>query len=296
MNKFILLIASVFILVSCEKKIKLSTDYEGDLLVLNATVVADKINANLSHTGDLNGDIIYFDSLLIRNGTISLYQGNDIIGALDHTGNGEYEINGLELQEEVPYLLKASAPGHEDVQSDPFYLLPSSTVIDITAEQIDNIYGNPDTDAVLINIDFEDAHEGTNYYYCRVWGKQNGRRFNNFLTGYGGELGEVCNIENYPFFYGTVIPFSDKCFELSTFSLEVLTEIEGYKEDGYVYFDKLVIDFGLIDEHFYNFIIKRYQPEGLESALVEPYYQLSNIQGGYGHVVSSNIKSYVVDW
>ena len=99
-----------------------------------------------------------------------------------------------------------------------------------------------------------------------------------------------------------VITTPDQCFELEPFTIEMNVEVEGYLSDpqqggySYTYCDTLIVEFGLIDKSFFDFIKTQEQPEGAEAGLVEPYYNFSAIQGGYGQVFSSNIKSWEMTW
>lgn len=301
-HKYIFFLTIIF-LTSCtaENTIEFTTGYEGDVLVLNAQVLSNHISVNLSHTADISNEV-FFDSLWVKNGDIRLYCGEEEIGVFTNLGDGRYELLDIQLQDETEYYLRASAPGFEGVKSNVFSLLPAPEVLSVEAEQIENLVGNPNTDLVLVTLDFEDIEAGDNYYFFRLFGVDNGKVYSNYLTGYSGDLYDVCDIENYIYGESTVVLVADQCFNQAPFTLEVSTEIEDTHFDEetdtmvHVYFDKIIVDFGLIDKSFFDFIRTQEQPEGLAAGLVEPYYNYSSIQGGYGQVFVSNVKSWVVTW
>ena len=301
MQKIIIIILSVFTFFSCEQEIQFSTNYIGDVLVLNAKVLSHRIDVNLSHTADISGEV-YLDSLRVSDGKILLFQGSEQLGVFANTGEGNYELANINLDENVDYYLKASAPGFEPVQSNTFSLLPEPATPVINAKQIENTYGNPDIDLVLITVDMQDKEVGENYYLFRVLGVKDGIEFPGLETWYFGDLYDICDIGNYVYGKSEVVIMPDKCFESDTFSLGLATEIEGivydWQQDDYVNvsYDTLIVEFGLIDKSFFDFIKTQEQPEGIEAGLVEPYYNYSAIQGGYGQVFTSNIKSWEVTW
>jgi len=298
----IILFLSLFIFFSCEQEIQLTTNYSGDVLVLNAKVLSSHIDVNLSHTADISNEV-YFDSLWVLDGDIRLYKGEEQLGVFTNIGEGKYELSDVELEENVDYFLKASASGFPDVQSNPFSLLPAPDEMpNIEAKQIENIYGNADIDLVQIKVNFKDKEAGDNYYLFRVRGINDGDVWNSLTVWYGGDLADVCGIDNYTYGRDRAILVPDPCFELDSFTMVLNAEIEGYFYDSqtndylHVYCNKLIVDYGLIDSSFFEFIKAQEQPEGIEAGLVDPYYNFSAIQGGYGQVFSSNIKSWVVDW
>lgn len=296
----ILLFLSLLTLFACEQEIEFPTDYKGDVLVLNAKVLSNHIDVNLSHTADISS-AAYFDSLWVLDGDIRLYRGGDQLGVFTNLGDGQYELNDIEMEENVDYYLKATAPGFPDVQSNTFSLLPTPDTPTIEAKQIENIYGNADIDLVQVTVDFKDKEVGDNYYLFRVTGMSNGVIHSSLSMWYSGDLADVCGIYNGTYGSSGVVFALDQCFELAPFTVGLNVEIEGSFYDPQIgnqtfVCDKLIVEYGLIDRSFFEFINAQEQPEGIEAGLVEPYYNFSAIQGGYGQVFTSNIKSSMVTW
>jgi len=93
MKKPVLLLIFLSIL-SCEKDLSLTSNYEGDVLVLNAQVTSRKIQVSLSRTANIKTPI-YYDSLRIRNGMVQLFEEDSLVDDLTNLGDGDYEISNL---------------------------------------------------------------------------------------------------------------------------------------------------------------------------------------------------------
>lgn len=304
MSRIILISVFMMVLSSCLEEIEIKSDYDTDLLVLNAFVFNDKIEASLSRTTDPT-KTFYIEDLLIDGAAIEVFSDDGEIGVLSNPVKGHYGIHGLQLEQDKPYHLKVSADGFPEMISNRFYIQPEILVDSIVVDPEISFSGNEGFEQAGLLIFLKDNFSGRNYYYCSLKGVFDDGTEGDVLSGFVGNDYNVCNLRRAHFalpgleFSTRVNFFPDNCFDGEAFELILGAEIESDSfTSGMIEkkrFEKIRISLGLIDEPFYNYLLEREFFLDDEGNFEDPFFSVSSVEGGFGRVFTSNLKEWVVE-
>ncbi|HKI89882.1 MAG TPA: DUF4249 domain-containing protein [Draconibacterium sp.] len=286
MNRF-LLFFSILIFVSCEKEVTLNFEHTPKMC-LNCILNPDSLvsaSLTLSHSLDNSGTFEAVD-----NGTLTLYEGNELFGTLEAKGNGRY-ISSKKPVVGKTYKIVAEAKDYTTISGTT--TIPDFPVVEYS-KTITGHTSYDTTRAVFdLNIQIKDKPGKDNYWVYENWFVHD--------VKYGGVSREI----NAPFvddFNKTIDTEAKYGF---TLFLGVRLSDEGYDGQPMNFIVPDIIEATQFnyteavhilnaDEHYNKYlkttIINRIK-ETSDLPFFEPVQMYSNIKNGYGIFGSCTITS-----
>jgi len=246
--------------------------YEGDRLVLNAFVFNQGVTARL--TRSQHPQLPLPVSLAVP-GRVWLCDAEGVVLAeLEDLGNGDFELI-MPLATGTGYRLKASSNGFEPVISEVVTIPEPANPLAVDFRGLDP----QDDNVFLVDLLFNDVPDRKDIYIWSGKSLKNGRA-EDFIMGYVySEIGEQCG------FYGS---FPDDCFEGRAFQFDCYIE----RIDMPPRNDSLRIEFGTVQPEYQKYLKSAALTGDLENIFSEPRPLLSNVNGGYGIVLTKNVSYY----
>jgi len=214
----------------------------------------------------------------IDNASISLFESGILIGNLDNIGDGNYYLDGLQLNENQIYKIVVSIPNYGNLEA--FTTMPE------TIETVFSVIYNEDIRAVIANQNFTDIANETNYYYTNF----------NAIVYFSDRIIDTTialnfNSPMYQNLYdagGSI--FHDRMIDGQDFNCRLkigdyIFKIRDWENDTTYYCDSALIIPRLqaINYDIYKFYSDIYMQDiNNSNAFSEPYPVHCNIENGYG--------------
>lgn len=246
--------------------------YEGDRLVLNAFVFNQGVTARL--TRSQHPQLPFPLSLAVPGRVWLCDEAGFVIAELEDRGNGDFELQ-MPLSTDTGYRLKASSNGFEPVISDVVTIPDPANPLTVNFRGL-----NPEDDNIfLVDLIMTDVPNRKDIYIWSGKSLKNGRAGDYILGYFYNEVGTQCG------FYGS---FPDDCFEGQTFQFDCYLE----RIDMPPHNDSLRIEFGTVQPEYQKYLKSIELTGDLENIFSEPRPLLSNVNGGYGIVLTKNVSYY----
>lgn len=246
--------------------------YEGDRLVLNAFVFNQGVTARLTRSHHPQFPL---PASLAIPGRVWLCDAEGVIIAeLEDLGIGDFELN-MPLATGTGYRLKASSNGFDPVISEAVTIPEPANPLAVDFRGID-----PEDDNIfLVDLLFTDVPDRKDIYIWSGKSLKNGRA-EDYILGYlYSEIGEQCS------FFGS---FPDDCFAGREFQFDCYIRRINMPPRN----DSLRIEFGTVQPEYQKYLKSAELTGDLENIFSEPRPLFSNVNGGYGIVLTKNVTYY----
>ena len=276
--QLLLLLCTIVCWTACKSGVPVPTiPYDEDKLVVNATISPDGVVAYVGHSASPYTTLARAnEDLYVNDATVWLIDSRSSEKwQLTFDGKSNYSLE-KSLTPGNAYKIRAETATYPVAESD-FVYLPK-------AVQVDSFSLRVLTDRrVEIDINLQDIPAQNNFYFALFRLLRDGKeqRIDESFR-MPENVQQQCQFSTF-----TIISFPDVCFENEAFQvpLDLKTPV---LESG----DSLRIQFGTIDENYYNYFPYFNQTDSpLELAFTEPLLISSNIIDGYGVVVAQNLFS-----
>ena len=278
--KTILLLLTLSVISSCSQD-TYNVNYEGDKLVVNAVIEANKgVTVALSKSQSPIGNIPD-DGYNIKNGRVWLYQNDTLVAEMTLNVKGKYTINNFKPQAKKSYRLKAVANNLDTAESLPVVMPDAPIISSFILKQDSTLRVNQSRGAILFSFLLKDDISEKNFYFLDSYVQVNrdstdrGRLKGLLPPGY-----EACEF----YAYSNLVSFTDRCFNGTDFKIDYTSE---HNKKG-----TIVIELSGIDGHFLTYLNSLEQPGSLELGFSEPKLAVSNIKNGYGIFFAKNTKTF----
>jgi len=263
---------------SCEQDVTLDFNKEPQLC-LNSILNPDSLvsaSLTLSHSLENSGSFETID-----NGTLTLYEGNELFGTLEAKGNGRYILSKKPVVGKT-YKIVAEAKDYTTISATT--TLPDFPVVEYSK----TFTGHPSYDSTLavydLNVQIKDKPGKDNYWVYENW-VVSGRRYGGgsreinapFVDDFNKEMDTE---EKYGFRLFLGVRLSDEGYDGQPMNFVMTDFVENtkYNYNEGVYFLNA-------DEHYNKYlktsIINRIK-ETSDLPFFEPVQMYSNIKNGYG--------------
>lgn len=249
--------------------------YEGDRLVLNAYVFNKGVVARLTRSDHPQLPLPASFSLTVPGRVWLCDADGVIIAELEDRGDGDFELD-MSLATGTGYILKASSDGFDPVVSDVVTIPEPANPLTVNFRGVDL----NDNNSFLVDMTFVDVQNRKDIYYRRGYALKNGRKGDDILWGIDNEIGPQCG------FYSLFYP--DDCFEGRPFQFDCYIARRNMPPHN----DSLRIEFGTVHPDYLKYVKSTESTGDLENVFSEPRPLLSNVNGGYGIVVTKNVTYY----
>ncbi|MFW5774023.1 MAG: DUF4249 domain-containing protein [Tangfeifania sp.] len=272
----LLIIPGVFLFPSCEKDVTFDFDHNPKL-VLNCILNPDSVvSASLTLSESLDSTANFKP---VRGAEIIIYEGNNIFGVLEPTGNGRYKLD-KKPEPGKTYKIEVKGKNHDPLLATT--TVPKPPVIEYSKTITDYITPDSTIYTFDVNIKLND-NPGRNSYWI----------YQKYIVG-GVQYSRPANAVNAPFldeFNKIIDPDSNYGYRLP---LGMRLTDEGFDGQmlGFVIPDFVSIEerelslfFLDADEHYdkhIKTIILNRMKENSELPFFEPVQIYSNIENGYG--------------
>ncbi|MBN2778376.1 MAG: DUF4249 domain-containing protein [Bacteroidales bacterium] len=171
---FLFCLSAIFLLISCEKELKIRPDDFPPMLVLNGVVEQDSIFCiNVSRTASLNETVMLRD-LFVTDANVSLYDGDNFLETMQHDSLGFYSSTNT-AQWGHKYSIKVEKGDYPvAVANLDFSNAPNFEVSNFTFERHDSTYTYDTTSSrneillheffVYYDLKLSDNGEENNFY------------------------------------------------------------------------------------------------------------------------------------
>lgn len=248
--------------------------YEGDRLVLNAFVFNRGVTARLTRSQHPQLPLPASRSLAVPGRVWLCDEAGFVIAELDDRGNGDFELQ-MPLSTGIGYRLKASSNGFEPVISDVVTIPEPANPLTVNFRGLDP----EDDNNFLVDLLFTDVADRKDIYTWSGRSLKNGRAKDNIMWYVYSEIVEQCG------FYGS---FPDDCFEGRAFQFDCYIERNKMPPHN----DSLRIEFGTVQPEYQKYLKSIELTGDLENIFSEPRPVFSNVNGGYGIVLTKNVSYY----
>ncbi|MBX2926485.1 MAG: DUF4249 family protein [Saprospiraceae bacterium] len=249
--------------------------YEGDRLVLNAYVFNKGVIARLTRSNHPQLPLPASFSLAVPGRVWLCDADGVIIAELEDRGDGDFELD-MSLATGTGYILKASSDGFDPVVSDVVAIPEPANPLTVNFRGFDPNNNN----TFLVDMAFVDIPNRKDIYFWEGHALKNGRK-GDFILGYFfNEIGPQCG------FYSLFYP--DDCFEGQPFQFDCYIERRNMPPNN----DSLRIEFGTVHPDYLKYVKSTELTGDLEQIFSEPRPLLSNVNGGYGIVLTKNVTYY----
>ncbi len=275
---FILNLLVVLLFVSCEKEVKFGFEHQPKLNLICILNPDSTVTANLTLSKSLDSPARIKS---VDNAVVTLYEEDNIFGALERKGNGQYGLD-KKPREGKKYKITAEAKDYSPVFAET--TVPNRPVIQYTKEITGYLESDNGRALFDLHVKIEDKPGKDNYWVYESW-VVNRRRYagvNKVInTPYLDSFNKRIDTDSkygYTLFLG--IRLSDEGYDgqLMEFTIADFTEGTEKSHTEAVYF--------LNTEEYYDKYIKtsiiNRMKETSELPFFEPVQIYSNVKGGYG--------------
>lgn len=269
------IIIAVLVTLSCTKTVEYPITSDQRKPVIYAFINQNEISVSLFWsrlvTDSVNGKNI-------DNASISLFQNENFIGALNNSGDGKYKLDGLATIENHEYKIVVSIPEYGDVEA--------VTTMPVKVETVFSTYYDENSREVVTNQNVSDPANETNFYYTNIKAII---YFSDHITDTTITLNFNSPMyQNLYYEEGSI--FHDRMIDGQDFNCRLkignyIFKIRDRENDTTYYCDSALIipQLQAINYDIYQFYSDIYtQNYNNSNAFSEPYPVHSNIENGYG--------------
>lgn len=267
----------MILLGSClQKELHLTLPFDGEQLVIEGLIAPNQVVqlSVLKTSAALSR--VEIDDFFVPNATVLLYEEEELIEQLAHTSEGVYRST-QQFRPKVgkTYHVEVTAPDFP-AASTPNIIIPD-TVPEFTWNFIDSVQG--DYFDGILQLTFEDIAHINNNYSLIIQGvtATDLHSYISYISEDFTVLNPSCRIQD-----AAETNFIDACFQNSTVSLPLLTNIQVYENGGSTTLEQLRIVLRNTSESY--FLYKQYLSltDNADEPFIEPPLTYTNIEGGFG--------------
>lgn len=286
----LLLIATL--MAACTKEVDMIMPFEGEQLVVNGLLAPEQvITVSVSRTAPVVGPIQ--NDLAVENATVSLFQKDQLVEELQHTGGGAYTSPSEfapQVGQTYHFVIERAdgeklVTGHQTVPSVP-------VVADLRYQAGAVLPLNDSSKAGGLYLTVVDTLP-QGFYAVDV----RGFRFAEEVAINVWALNETEEVASACGFVGgdDTFDFSKSCFADNVYRAQYGVETTGFLKGEEVDCTRLEVSVAKISEDYYQYLETSVQPEGIDLAFTEPQVVFSNVLGGYGIVGAAHPVTFTIE-
>ena len=265
--------------------------YEGEQLVMNGLLIPEQVvTVSVSRTAPVIGRIQ--NDLAVENATVSLFQADQLVERLRHTGGGMY-TSPSEFTPQVGQTYHFTIERDREKLVTDHQTVPAAPMVTEFRYQAGAVLPLNDSSKAggLYLTMIDTLPQG--FYSVDV----RGFRLTEEVAINVWALNETEEVASACGFVGgnNTFDFSKSCFADNVYQAQYGVEATGFLNGEKVDCTRLEILVTKISEDYYQYLETSVQPEGIDLAFTEPQVVYSNVLGGYGIVGAAHPVTFTVE-
>lgn len=292
MKKFIILLLSTLVFVSCEDELNVTLPYDGNRFVLYSELSPNKIvDIKVERTYPPTGKFDLDNNYLSKT-KVELYEENKLIETLRRVGSSNIFRSASSFKPRIgrSYYFKVNAEGYAEAISKS-QMIPNPIEIISVGFGSEKVISplNKDIPTKLLKIKFKKTGQENLYIGVEIEGQYNGNRTSSNVVASKSpaEFGDPCIYDLASF----LKIYNSKCYNKEENEITFYIELKGgtqtppYEEKS---INNLKIKLSTVDSFYYDFISNYNPPDGIFKAFQPINPTITNIENGFGAVFGKN--------